>query len=104
MKRLLRILSIIFNVKRRTMSYWFYLELESVEDIVNIDTTIIGGAKGLINDTDLCIDNNMPDTYPDFVFMTENSEPTCLVNNSPVEPQPLLGGYHPSQRPPVRNK
>lgn len=102
LRKILRILSIIFNVKRRTMTYWFYLELDSVENGVSIDGSIPMQAKLLINDVDMCIDNNVPELFPDFVFETDNPEPECYVNGYPVTPQPLVNGYRPQHRPTPR--
>lgn len=85
---------------------WYYLELDSVHDIIDsIGTTIYGNhANELINDTDMCIDNNVPDLLPDFVFRVEGEVDSAVVNNTPVTPIPLTGGYHPSHRPPPRTR
>lgn len=81
------------------MNFWHYLELDSVEDTVSVGGSIPMQAKLLINDTDMCIDNNVPELYPDFVFSSNLSEPECYVNGEPVTPQPLLNGYRPAHRP-----
>jgi hypothetical protein len=83
---------------------WYYLELDSVHDIIDsIGTAIYGNhANELINDTDTCIDNNTPDTYPDFVFAVNGEVDSAVVNGDPVTPMPILGGYRPAHRPPQR--
>lgn len=101
MKHLLR--KILSLLKRKKMN-WYYLELDSVDDVIDmLNGVIIGNhAKEIINDTDVCIDNNMPDTFPDLVFSCIGEPGTCEVNGNPVTPLPLTGGYHPLHRPTPR--
>lgn len=84
------------------MAYWFYLPLDSVTDGIEIISQTVGSAQLLIGDVNYFIDNSMPDTYPDFVFVTENNEPECYVNGDPVNAEPLVNGYRPQHRPTPR--
>lgn len=78
-----------------------YIPLESVEDIIN---EVSGGEVGLTaaayaNGTDITIENDTPETYPDLMF--HYVVDSAVVNGVPVEPI-LIGGAHPT--PPARPK
>lgn len=86
------------KTKHKNNMYTYYVELDSVEDDVNS----MGAAKMQINDTDTFIDNNIPGCYPDYVFSSETEVEEVMVNGNPVTPAALIGGYHPTNRPPQR--
>lgn len=88
---------------------YYYIELEDPCDTINsIGETAYGThANNLICDGNgMYICNNFPETYPDLVIETEEdlSEATAFVNSGEVPIYPLLSGYHPTQKPPIRNK
>jgi hypothetical protein len=89
--------------KKNNMDY-YYFELDSVGDTIDsIGTNNYGiAANMLIDDSSLMIDNNMPGYFPDFVFASTEEVETAVVNGTPKPVYALVGGYHPSQRPPAR--
>jgi hypothetical protein len=89
--------------KKNNMDY-YYIELDSVDDTIDsIGNNNYGiSANMLIDDSSLMIDNNMPGYFPDFVFASTEVVEDAMVNGNPVGVTPLIGGYHPTNRPTPR--